>query len=255
VYANNTNFTAPIPLHFVHHISPRADAIPLLFLHGYPGSFLEVGTIINDLTHPSSPSSPAFHVVAPSIPGFGFSPAPTVPGLNLQVAGAAYNSLMLQLNYTKYVIQGGDLGAITSHFIAGDFPDNVVSVHSNFWLSFPNATDIARFENGTTTKDENTTITNLKAFAHGLSGFTHIQETMPLELAIALGDSPVGYAMWIYTLMFFGVDGYQWQPEEIITWSMMHFIQGPFSAIRMYKECALVCILEVIMKIKHLLIL
>jgi len=238
VFANGSNYTDPIPLHFVHHRSPRPDAIPLIFLHGWPGSFLEVGPIIQDLTNPDSDSVPAFHVVAPSIPGFGFSPAPTSSGFNFKVAGNAYNELMLQLNYTKYVVQGGDLGAITSHFLAGDFPDNVVSIHSNFWLVAPNATDIERFQNGTTSKDENTTISGLSSFENTLSGFTHIQEAMPLQAAIALGDSPVGYAMWIYVLMHFGIDQYDWSAEEIITWSMMHYIQGPYGAMRIYKEGA-----------------
>src|SRR6478735_8409004 len=74
------NVTHSVPLHFVHHRSPRSDAIPLLFVHGWPGSFLEVGNIIGNLTNPPNSSVPAFHVVAPSIPGFGFSPAPTQPG-------------------------------------------------------------------------------------------------------------------------------------------------------------------------------
>lgn len=239
VFANESStYEDPIPLHFVHHVSPRADAIPLLFLHGWPGSFMEVGPIIQGLTHPPSSAMPAFHVVAPSIPGFGFSPAPTSPGLNFQVAAVAYNELMIQLGYRKYVVQGGDLGAITSHFLAGTFPENVVSVHSNFWLVQPNATDIERFNNGLTTHDENTTIENLSNFSHELSGFTHIQEAMPLEAATALTDSPVGYAMWIFPLLHFGVDVYEWSAEEVITWSMMHYIQGPFGAMRMYKEAA-----------------
>jgi hypothetical protein len=203
---------------------------------------LEVGPIIDDLTHPPAASMPAFHVVAPSIPGFGFSPAPKSAGFNFQIAGIAYNELMQQLGYGKYVVQGGDLGAITSHFLAGTFPDNVVSLHSNFWLIQPNATDIERYHHGLTTQDENSTIENLSSFSHGLSGFTHIQEAMPLEAAIALTDSPVGYAMWILPLLKFGVDQYQWSSEEVITWSMMHYIQGPFGAMRMYKEAAEVLI-------------
>jgi pimeloyl-ACP methyl ester carboxylesterase len=178
--------------------------------------------------------------VAPSIPGFGFSPAPTSTGYNFRAAAASFNALMIQLNYTKYVVQGGDLGAYISHFIAGDFPDNVVSVHSNFWLVSPNATDVARLLNGTATEDEVTTITNLQNFEHNLSGFTHVHSIMPLQVALPLSDSPVGYALWVYVLMHYGSDNYNWSAEEIITWSLMHYIQVPFGAIRFYKEGYLV---------------
>lgn len=82
-----SNYTYPIPLHFVHHRSSRPDATPLLFIHGWPGSFLEVGKIIDELVTPSNSSLPAFHVVAPSLPGFGFSPAPMHAGLGLREAG------------------------------------------------------------------------------------------------------------------------------------------------------------------------
>lgn len=88
VVHSGENYTHPIPLHFVHNKSPREDAIPLLFLHGWPGSFLEVGKIIDELTNPPNSSVPAFHVVAPSLPGFGFSPAPRYPGLGTREAGA-----------------------------------------------------------------------------------------------------------------------------------------------------------------------
>jgi len=239
VNATGSNYTSPVPLHFIHHRSPRSDAIPLLFLHGWPGSFIEVAPIIEGLTNPPG-SEQAFHVVAPSIPGFGFSPAPTSTGFNFRAAAASFNALMLQLNYTKYVVQGGDLGAYISHFIAGDFPDSVVSVHSNFWLVSPNATDVARLLNGTATDDEVTTITNLQNFEHHLSGFTYVHSIMPLQVALPLSDSPVGYALWVYVLMYYGSDNYNWSAEEIITWSLMHYIQGPFGAIRFYKEGYLV---------------
>ena len=126
-----------VPLHFVHHRSPREDAIPLLFIHGWPGSFLEVSNIIGNLTHPPNASVPAFHVVAPSIPGFGFLPAPQHPIFGPVEALHALNELMGQLGYTKYVIQGGDLGGVIGvilRYQAQLFPQRVVSALSNFWI-------------------------------------------------------------------------------------------------------------------------
>ncbi|MCJ1435051.1 hypothetical protein MMC27_004421 [Xylographa pallens] len=232
----NPNYTEPVPLHFVHHRSNRTDAIPLLFLHGWPGSFMEVDNILDGLLNPPDLSSPAFHVVAPSIPGFAFSPAPTKPGFALREAANAFHSLMQQLNYTKYVIQGGDYGGSILRLVAGDYPSSVVSVLSNFWLSPPNDTDTLRYQEGLTTADENTTIQNLNTFGTQFSGYRLEMETQPLQVAIAMTDSPLGNAMWNYNVMLHLVDRYEWTPEQIITWSMMYYIQGPYGAMRIYKE-------------------
>lgn len=232
----NPNFTDPVPLHFVHHRSNRTDAIPLLFVHGWPGSFMEVDKILDGLLNPPDQSSPAFHVVAPSIPGFAFSPAPKKPGFALREAGNVFNSLMKQLNYHKYVVQGGDFGAAIIHIMAGDYPSSVVSVLSNFWLIAPNATDLLRYQQGLTSADENTTIRNWDTYSTQFSGYRLEMETQPLQVAIALSDSPMGNAMWIYNLMFLFADHYSWTPEEIITWSMMYYIQGPYGGARLYKE-------------------
>ena len=224
----NSNLTGPLPLHFVHHLSKRVDTIPLLFIHGWPGSFMEVGNIINGLVNPPNKSSPAFHVVAPSIPGFAFSPAPKKPGFGPREAGHAFNSLMQQLNYTRYVIQGGDFGGCIQRYMAGDYPSSVVSVLDNFWVIPPNAIDLLRHQQGLTTADENTTIENLNEFTTQESGCRLLQETKPLQAAISTTDSPVGNAMWNYNLIVTAVDKYVWTPEGIITCSMMYYIQGPY---------------------------
>ncbi|CAM1510877.1 Fc.00g083900.m01.CDS01 [Cosmosporella sp. VM-42] len=232
------NDTYSVPLHFVHHRSPRDDAIPLLFIHGWPGSFLEVSNIINDLTNPPDGSVPAFHVVAPSIPGFGFSPAPQRPGFGPAETSHAFNALMRQLGYKKYVIQGGDFGGVILRFQAHLFPKNVVSALSNFWIIQPGEADIRRLEEGIATPDEVTYIKVLETYINHASGYRVMQETQPLTAAFAMSDSPLGNAMWIYALMAEVVDPAikVWTPEEIITWSMMYYIQGPYGGMRFYKE-------------------
>lgn len=177
-----SNFTNPIPLHFVHHRSNRTDAIPLLFIHGWPGSFMEVNNILDGLLDPHNSSSPAFHVVAPSIPGFAFSPAPQKPGWGTRETGYAFHALMQQLNYTRYVIQGGDFGGVTLHFMAADNPDSVVSVLANFWIIQPNSTDLQRYTQGLTTADENTTIASLDRYSSENSGYLSIQASTFLSL-------------------------------------------------------------------------
>lgn len=151
--SSDFNYTRPIPLHFVHHRSPRRDAIPLLFIHGWPGSFLEVQKLLYPLTNPPA-DAPAFHVIAPSIPGFGFSPAPTGPGFGLIEAGAAFNELMHQLGYARYVVQGGDFGSHTARYMGAMFPESVASILSNLWSVASNATDLVRQKANQTTAAE-----------------------------------------------------------------------------------------------------
>ncbi|MCJ1441978.1 MAG: hypothetical protein MMC23_002470 [Stictis urceolatum] len=231
-----SNFSDPVPLHFVHHKSPRKDAIPLLFSHGWPGSFMEVGHIIDGLTDPPNASDPAFHVVVPSIPGFGFSPAPKKLGLGNKEVANVLNSLMLQLGYNKYVMQGGDFGGLILRYLAAAYPENVVSVLSNFYIVTPNETDWKRFHAGETSEEENFGIRKFENYKVNSSGYRFIQQTRPASLAIGMTDSPIGNAMWMYDLMHAAVDFHQWTPEEIVTWSMMYYIQGPYAGMRYYKE-------------------
>ena len=226
-----------VPLHFIHHRSSRSDAIPLLVIHGWPGSFLEIENIIGSLTDPPSDDYPAFHVVAPSIPGFAFSPAPTHPGLGAIAAAHAFNNLMLKLGYPRYVVQAGDAGGIIMRYQAHFYPDNVVSGLSNFWVVQPNEDDLARYAAGETSSDENYIIRTLTNFLDKSWGYGQIQQTRPLKLAYAMTDSPLGLAMWIYDALYPSAwDPKIWTPEVVITWTMMHWIQGPYAAFRWYKE-------------------
>lgn len=161
---------------------------------------MEVDKILDGLLNPPDKCSPAFHVVAPSIPGFAFSPPPKKSGFALREAGNVFNSLMEQLDYHKYVVQGGDFGGSIMRIMAGDYPSSVVSILSNFWLIPPNATDLLRYQQGLTSADENTTIGSLDAFTTQLSGYRLEQETQPLQVAIALTDSPLGNASGIIIL-------------------------------------------------------
>jgi pimeloyl-ACP methyl ester carboxylesterase len=127
-----------IALHYVHEVSDRKDAIPLLFSHGWPGSFLEIRKVIHQLAHPDSPSVQAFHVVAPSIPGFGFSPAPSKPGIGPTKVAQAFDKIMHKvLGYEKYVVQGGDFGSFITRSMAIQFPTRVRAQHLNMFPVSP----------------------------------------------------------------------------------------------------------------------
>ena len=142
-----------------------------------------------------------------------------------------------QLNYTRFVVQGGDYGGIILRFLAGNHPESVVSALDNLWLAPPNATDYQRYYANETTPDETYVIQELEMYQNFSSAYQFIQKNQPLQLAYGLTDSPVGFAMWIYDLMY-GLSGtfYYWTPSEIITWALMYWIQGPESGLRFYKE-------------------
>lgn len=148
---------------------------------------------------------------------------------------------MIQLNYTKYLINGGDFGGVILHYQAHSYPQNVVSVLSNFWPIRPNATDEARLAANTTTPDETRYMTTLNNYVNNLSGYRFMQQTEPLTLDYSLTDSPLGFALWIWSLIRQVLDptlaGSEFGPQELITWSMMYTIQGPYTGLRFYKEC------------------
>jgi len=130
-------FTLPIEesgesltMHFVHHRSAVPGAIPLLFQHGWPGNFLEVEKIIGLLTDPKN-GEQAYHVVAPSLPGFVFSEGPKGPEFGVREMAAVDHKIMLALGYEKYVAQGGDWGSMVVRVMGLDFPESCVAVHVN----------------------------------------------------------------------------------------------------------------------------
>ncbi|KAL7945848.1 Alpha/Beta hydrolase protein [Trichoderma barbatum] len=232
------NYSHPVPLHFVHRRSSRKDAIPLLFIHGYPGSFLEVDRVIDGYTNPPS-NETAFHVVAPSLPGFGFSPAPEHSGLGLRETGHAFHKLMVQLGYDKYIVHGGDLGSHTMRYMALDQPESVRAIHTNLWYQVPNKQDMERFNAKNSTADEAFLINVLATFRLTYLGQRQVFENQPLQWAYAATDSPVGHAAWVMAELQGGSPSYPWTIDEIITWSMLLYIQGPFGSARMYKELTL----------------
>ena len=186
-----------LTIHFVHRRSPHAGAMPLLVTHGWPGSIAEFTKIIGPLTDPAGHggrAEDAFHVVMPSIPGFGFSTAPRAAGMDPARIAGIEAALMARLGYTRYGVQGGDWGAIIGTQVAARHPDQVAGLHLNMCTApAPASAD----PNAGLTDAELARLKVRQVFQAEEIGYQQIQGTKPQTIGIALTDSPVGLAAWI----------------------------------------------------------
>jgi pimeloyl-ACP methyl ester carboxylesterase len=190
-------------VHFVHVRSPEPDALPLIVTHGYPSSIVEFMRTIGPLTDPRAHGgdpADAFHVVAPSLPGFGFSTPVREPGWELTRTARAFVELMRRLGYDRYGAQGGDIGAGVSGSLGTGDPDHVAGIHVN---TDPTAVSllgppIAPPEDpGALTDVQRTRLERAVRLQNEGKGYLQIQSTRPQTLAYALTDSPVGQLAWI----------------------------------------------------------
>ncbi|KAI0053232.1 alpha/beta-hydrolase [Auriscalpium vulgare] len=230
-------------IHYVHSRSASKNAVPLLFLHGWPGNFLEVAKILPLLTAESD-DHPSFHVVAMSLPGFTFSQGPSFKGFAGKQYAETANKLMLALGYDEYVTQGGDWGFTLTREIAGYYGGKHVKAwHTNFPSSrVPRLKDHPWYW-------LMHLITPYKAWEHdGLARtrwfrdvgcwYSYQQGTYPQTLGYALADSPVGLLAWIYEKMVTWSDNYPWTDDEVLTWVSLYWFSraGPTASLRIYKE-------------------
>jgi pimeloyl-ACP methyl ester carboxylesterase len=192
-----------VDIHFIHVRSRHADALPLVVTHGWPGSVIEQLKIIEPLTDPTAhggTAGDAFHLVIPSIPGYGFSGKPTTTGWNTKRIAAAWADLMGRLGYTRYVAQGGDWGTFVSTEMARLAPEGLLGIHVNF----PQAVPPDLFVNLRNGKPAPDGLSDAEKRAYGQlviaatkRGYGAIQGTRPQTLGNLLADSPVGLAAWL----------------------------------------------------------
>ena len=177
-------------IYFIHQRSARPDAIPIMLIHGWPGSIVEFLALIDPLTQPKSSKMPAFDVIIPSLPGFGFSGPTTTRGWDPQRMAKALVVLMDRLGYSKYGIQGGDWGSEIARHMAHQAPAEVIGLHLNFLpVGPPNAEAIAHMSELERKR--------YSYFEREESSFYNIQASEPQTLAYALTDSPVGWLAWM----------------------------------------------------------
>lgn len=182
-------------IHFIHARSPEPGAVPLVLTHGWPGSVIEFLDIIGPLTDPASHGgdpADAFHVVAPSLPGYGFSDKPASPGWKTPRIARAWAELMGALGYDRFGAQGGDWGAEVTNNLGRQFADRLVGIHVNMATVGPDPETMADL-----TAFEQQALESLGRHAKSGMGYSSQQSTRPQTLGYGLTDSPAGQCAWI----------------------------------------------------------
>ncbi|TRM57249.1 Alpha/Beta hydrolase protein [Schizophyllum amplum] len=224
-------------IHYVHMKSGQAGAIPLCFIHGWPGSFIEARKLAPLLVGGAN-GQPSFHVVALSLPGYGFSQQPRKKGFGLAQYAETAHKLMLALGYTTYVAQGGDWGAMITQTMSRAYGEKHVKAwHTNMPIGQPDAEEkdlsISSYE-----PEEQIMIKNAEHWRKQESAYLHIQRTKPQTLGYGISDSPVGLLAWIHEKLVSWSDNYPWTDDEVLTWVSIYWFSraGPTASLRIYYE-------------------
>ncbi|HEU5108184.1 MAG TPA: epoxide hydrolase [Micromonosporaceae bacterium] len=206
-------------VHFLHVRSPEPDALPLIAVHGWPGSIVEFLDVIGPLTDPRAHGgdpADAFHLVIPSVPGFGLSGPTREPGWDTRRIAAAFDTLMTRLGYGRYAAQGGDFGAFICPDMGRVAPDRVIGVHVNAAsIGFIPFGEVPEEEAASLTEPERERLARLNRFLSEGNGYFQIQATRPQTIAYGLHDSPVAQLAWIMDKFHEWTHG-DGLPEEIV---------------------------------------
>lgn len=202
-------------IHFLHARSPHPDALPLLMTHGWPGSVVEFLKVVGPLVDPTAhgaAAEDAFHVVCPSLPGYGFSDKPTAPGWGVTRIAVAWAELMRRLGYRRYGAQGGDWGAFITMQLAQHDVEHLAGIH----LNMPAASPAAMQSFGQLTEEEQLALADYADHRRWGTGYSKQQSTRPQTLGYGLVDSPAGLCAWIVEKFWAWTDC-GGQPENAVT--------------------------------------
>ena len=229
-----------LEVHFIHVKSGEPRARPLLMTHGWPGSVVEFHKVIGPLTDPvahGGSAEDAFHVVCPSLPGFGFSGKPTVTGWGVEKIATAWNDLMLRLGYSRYFAQGGDWGSAVTATIGSQNLGQCAGIHVNMVSVGPTEEALAN-----PTERDKVAFAGAQYYAEWGAGYSKQQSTRPQTLGYGLADSPMGQATWIIEKFYewMDCDGHPeniLSRQELIDNVMMYWLPGTgASSARLYWE-------------------
>jgi pimeloyl-ACP methyl ester carboxylesterase len=202
-----------IDIHFIHQRSRHPEARPLLLTHGWPGSVVEFQKVIEPLVNPTAHcgnTSDAFHVICPSLPGFGFSGKPAETGWGVERIGTAWAALMARLGYDHYFAQGGDWGSAVTRAIGLQDPAHCAGIHITL------AMGTRPHLEGEPTAQEQLALKGIKHYQDWDAGYSKQQATRPQTLGFGLADSPAGQAAWVLEKFWAWTDC-DGHPENILT--------------------------------------
>lgn len=223
-------------IHFVHQRGAGPDPMPLVLTHGWPGSFLEMEAIIPLLADPGAHGADprdSFHVVAPSLPGFGYSSQPTHTGIGAFETAGLWAELMTGLGYPRFGAQGGDIGAGVSAWLGQRFPEQVIGMHLNY---IPGSFRPPLAAGEQLADDEQDFLRRAAGFLEREGAYARLQGTKPHTLAVGLHDSPAGLAAWIAEKFQAWSDG-PIDLDTLLTNISLYWFTGSIGAsFRMYVE-------------------
>jgi pimeloyl-ACP methyl ester carboxylesterase len=227
-----------LDIHFIHQRSPHDDALPLLITHGWPGSIAEFQKVIEPLVNPTSGrAEDAFHVICPSLPGYGFSGKPSRTGWGVDKIAQVWDTLMVRLGYDRYGAQGGDWGAAVTTQI-GRNRGHCIAIH----LNMPIARPPAGSGGGDLTEDEQQALAAFAEHRKWGTGYSKQQSTRPQTLGYGLVDSPVGQLAWVVEKFWAWTDC-DGHPENVLSRDelldnvMLYWVTGSgASSARLYWE-------------------
>jgi pimeloyl-ACP methyl ester carboxylesterase len=231
-----------LDIHFIHVKSKYPNAMPVLLLHGWPGSFFELSKLIEPLTENAEDP---FDVVIPSMPGFGFSGKPSEAGWSTEKIAKAYTALMEGLGYENYVAQGGDFGAFICNDLGRQKPKGLLGIHVNL-PSIVTPELGGALQGGqplqSFSAEEKTAFEQLVSFHMKDTGYLLIQATRPQTIGYLLDDSPGGLAAWMYDYLLRWTDS-DFNPESVISmddmldnFSLYWLTKSATSSVRLYAE-------------------
>ncbi len=230
-------------IHFIHARGQGPEPFPLIISHGWPGSVVEMLKIIPLLTDPAAHGGNAkdsFDVVAPSLPGYGFSGKPVEPGMsNTRIAGIWHTLMTEGLSYRRFGAQGGDWGGMISSRLGFDFPESVAGVHVNLMTGAP---AFRGAPDPPLTEAEQEFLRQTRRWFEAEGGYFHLQRTKPQTLGLGLNDSPVGLAAWVIEKFHTWSDcggrlESSFTRDELLTNIMLYWVnQSSASSVRHYYE-------------------
>ncbi len=203
-----------LDIHYLHVRSPHHGALPIVLTHGWPGSLVEFEKVIGPLTDPvahGGEAADAFHVIVPSLPGYGFSGKPTNTGWTVARTAAAWATLMDRLGYGRYGAQGGDWGAMVTATLGHLDPEHVAGIHLNMPMAAPGGLDVSDL-----TPAEQAALESFADHRRWGTGYSKEQSTRPQTVGYGLVDSPVGQAAWIVEKFWAWTDC-DGHPEHVLT--------------------------------------